>query len=510
MKKTTTINLAGMVFHIEEDGYFLLKEYFDDLRRVFSKQEGMDEMILDIESRFAELFQERLHEHKEVVTQADVSEVTSIMGSPSQYDDVEDNGGESSESEDHHESHSSRRLYRDTEEGIIGGVAAGTAHYFNMDPVIVRVLWIVFVLLGGSGGLVYLIAWIVIPEAKTTSQKLQMKGQFPNLDNMKAYMGQATDEVKKGFNRAKRKADVAVRNSRSASSSFAKAFLKIAGIFILFIGVTSLIGICVAFFLNYSQITINNALIDTSVNSITSLFFINQTISFWFLFVVALIPVLFIVLLGFKLILNQRLKIKVLSFTLLGIWIVAIIGLANVSIKSGLEFKEKYVLEEQVVFPADYDLLSLYFFEDNIEITDAMKYEFDNYVSIDDQVVWLGYAHVELIQTQDSVFYYTIEKSSKGGTLKSAKENTEKINFFIERTDSIIDIETRFNFPKSSKFRDQKVRLKVYVPVGKEVVLNGNLKYYPIKIKGGNMTSKGKLNQTSRWRATERGIEWVD
>ena len=87
MKKTTTINLAGLVFHIEEDGYQVLRDYFDEVKRIFSTQEGVDEMISDIEARFAELFQERLNPYKEVLTSQDVDEVIAIMGMPNELDE---------------------------------------------------------------------------------------------------------------------------------------------------------------------------------------------------------------------------------------------------------------------------------------------------------------------------------------------------------------------------------------------------------------------------------------
>src|SRR5690554_4746334 len=148
MKKTTTINLAGMVFHIEENGYLLLQKYFDDLKRVFSNEEGLDEMVSDIESRFAELFHDRLHTHKEVVTEEDVIQVVNIMGSPNQYDETFDEADTFEES-DYQSFTNERRLYRDTDDAVIAGVASGTAHYFGIDPVIVRILWIIFFFLGG-------------------------------------------------------------------------------------------------------------------------------------------------------------------------------------------------------------------------------------------------------------------------------------------------------------------------------------------------------------------------
>lgn len=202
MKKTTTINLAGMVYHIEEDGYQILKKYIADIKRVFSNQEGVEEMVADIQFRIAELFQERLNKNKEVITSSDVEEVMSIMGSPNQFDEDYDEDKEEHFYQEAPYQESSKRLYRDTDEGMVGGVSAGLAHYFGIDPVLIRVLWIVLVLVGGSGVLIYIIAWIAIPEAKTTAQKLQMRGQSANIDNIRAFADSVKNEAKTGFKRA--------------------------------------------------------------------------------------------------------------------------------------------------------------------------------------------------------------------------------------------------------------------------------------------------------------------
>src|SRR5690554_4027511 len=170
MKKTTTINLAGMVYHIEEDAFQILKDYLTDIKRVFSNQEGVEEMVADIELRIAELFQERLNKNKEVITSNDVEHVMLIMGSPNQFDEDFEESEEKYYYQASSKQERTKRLYRDTDEGMLGGVSSGLAHYLGIDPVIIRVLWIVLVLAGGSGILIYIIAWIAIPEAKTTAQ----------------------------------------------------------------------------------------------------------------------------------------------------------------------------------------------------------------------------------------------------------------------------------------------------------------------------------------------------
>lgn len=507
MKKTTTINLAGMVFHIEENGYLLLQKYFDDLKRVFSNEEGLDEMVSDIESRFAELFHDRLHTHKEVVTEEDVIQVVNIMGSPNQYDETFDEADTFEES-DYQSFTNERRLYRDTDDAVIAGVASGTAHYFGIDPVIVRILWIIFFFLGGSGILIYIIAWIAIPEAKTTAQKIQMHGKTPNLDNFKSYMDKATSETKKGYDRAKSSVEKSWNSSQDAVRKTTRIFGNIFGTIMILIGITGLGTIGMLFFLKFSKLTVNNELVDTDLSSINSLIFVNETLAFWLLLIIASIPILFFVTIGAKLIFRQ-LKVRALNWVLLIIWFLSIIGISILGVKTGVDFKESYFIEEQTYIEDDIDELSLYLFEDEIEITNSLDYEFENFISITDDEVKLGYINIEIESTKDSLFHYKVEKSSKGNTLKSAKTNAEDIKVDVLHKNGEMTVDTRYIFSRENRFRDQKVKLIIYVPIEKQIVVNGNLEDYPIRIKTSRLFSKDDVEQTSIWKATERGMEFV-
>lgn len=169
MKKAIQINLAGAVFHIDENAYELLREYLNSVERKFSRDPGGAEVIQDLESRMAELFTEKLKPHREVISLQDVREVLEVLGGPSDM-----GGSERNYRGDHHSYRRYRRMYRDDEDKTIGGVCSGLAYYFNIDPLLLRVLFVIGLFIG-FGFLLYLILWIALPLAQTPEQREEMR-----------------------------------------------------------------------------------------------------------------------------------------------------------------------------------------------------------------------------------------------------------------------------------------------------------------------------------------------
>lgn len=189
MKKTMTINLNGFVFNIDEDAYMKLHQYLEDLGRHFSPEEK-DEILGDIEARIAEMFTSRLV-NRNVVDMKDVEEMISVMGQPNEIDD----GEEAKENKSTATSNAAspgrkqiRKLYRDRNNKMIGGVASGIAAYMDWDVALVRLLFVLVLLLSFGWTLfIYILMWIFIPEAKSVAQYLEMQGVEPNVDNIKNY-----------------------------------------------------------------------------------------------------------------------------------------------------------------------------------------------------------------------------------------------------------------------------------------------------------------------------------
>lgn len=204
MKKTFSVNLGNRVYNIDEDAYLRLKEYLDRIEGYFSDEKEREDIINDIEIRLSEIFSEKLNASRQVITLSDVDDAIKIMGEPH----VIGGGKAKSEKEytsDHayQRSSSRRRLYRDNDDRVLGGVCSGLGHYLDVDPVILRVILVVLFLAGGFGLLIYLVMWLVVPLAKTTAQKLEMRGDTVNASNIGNFFREEFDSVKNSFRKRK-------------------------------------------------------------------------------------------------------------------------------------------------------------------------------------------------------------------------------------------------------------------------------------------------------------------
>ena len=189
MKKTININLAGFVFYIDEDAYEALQKYLNNIRTYLGNTEGREEIIDDIESRIAELFSEK---QKQVITLNEVNEVIEVMGQPEDYMSEEEPEEKTAGQQ------SSKRLYRDPDSTVLGGVCSGVGPYLNIDAVWIRLIFLAMVWSGVSI-LFYFILWAIIPKAETTAQKLEMKGKAATFSNIEDYVRKGYENVKDDF-----------------------------------------------------------------------------------------------------------------------------------------------------------------------------------------------------------------------------------------------------------------------------------------------------------------------
>ena len=204
MKKTVNINLSGRVFYIDDDAYARLKGYLEKIEKYFKSQEEGDEIFKDIESRIAELLGDMISTKTGVVTMEMVEEVINKMGQPEDFEDEET--AETKKEEPKYERFSygkaNKRLFRDVDSRILGGVCSGIAAYLNMDPVLVRILFVLIMFVGvGVIIPVYIILWIVVPAAITTAQKLEMRGENVTISNIEKAIKREYEDVKKQFSK---------------------------------------------------------------------------------------------------------------------------------------------------------------------------------------------------------------------------------------------------------------------------------------------------------------------
>lgn len=210
MQRIIQINIMGRVLPIEEDAYLILKDYISSLERHFSGEDGKEEIINDIEARIAELFFTRLNAGAPSIDKSDVLKVIETLGPASALNDGRDATGNpvshfpapysgTSQSNNRQQSgqYSSRRLFRNPNDKVIGGVCSGVANYFDIDPVIVRLVFAVLFLTAGIGLLAYILAWIIIPVARTPYDMQYMSGTPMDFHTMAKNMGDELQDLKR-------------------------------------------------------------------------------------------------------------------------------------------------------------------------------------------------------------------------------------------------------------------------------------------------------------------------
>lgn len=173
MKKIININLAGRVIPIEDAAYESLQRYIESLRRYFAAEEGRDEIINDIESRIAELMNDKVRRGADAVTESDIQEIINTMGRIEDFEQAETGDSTSTAGAQTGNGHAATgsagrrfrgRLYRNASDKILGGVCSGIAGYMNVDPAIVRLIFAIITFGGfGFGIFLYILAWIFLP-----------------------------------------------------------------------------------------------------------------------------------------------------------------------------------------------------------------------------------------------------------------------------------------------------------------------------------------------------------
>ena len=204
MKTTITINLGGIVFHIDDDAYEMLHTYLIAIEKQFKNDDVRNEVMSDIEARLSELFTETLAGKRDVIMKEDVSKVVVIMGEPEDFMEEETTKASSDSSSWNSKRKrmnykTAKRLFRDPDNRIIGGVCGGLGAYFNIDPIVFRIIFVLIALGMGSGIIIYIILWIAIPEALTTAQKLEMRGEAITIENIKRAVREEFENVKKNM-----------------------------------------------------------------------------------------------------------------------------------------------------------------------------------------------------------------------------------------------------------------------------------------------------------------------
>ena len=478
MNKTISINLGGYFFHIDEDAYQKLTRYFDAVKRSLS-YEGRDEIVKDIESRIAELFQERLQNEKQVVGIKEIDEVISIMGQPEDYKIDEDTSSNFNSDYSNTRSYSNtRKLYRDKDNSMLGGVLSGLGHYLGIDPLWLRIIMVILFFGFGTGLLIYIILWILVPEAITNNQKLEMKGEPINISNIEKKVKEGFDDItgkinnldhQKIANTAKSGANQVVSTVGDLFLSIFKAFAKIIGAFMMFFSSMALLGIIIASIVMIFSSSLSDKIkfnfMDTPFDS---------DVPFWLqgillLFTVG-IPFLFLIILGLKLLLNNMKPMaSYVKYGLLAIWIIALSSTIYLGIQQANQvgFEGKVVQKEYLnIQTTDTLFIKMEindFYSKNVNRRRSAEYTHDQQ---NNEIIYSTNIRLHLMRTDKDVPYFQVEKTADGKSINEAKNRAEKIKYHFEVQGNKIILDNYLTTEFKNKYRDQEVHIYLYLPNG--------------------------------------------
>lgn len=520
MNKTIIININNIVFHIEEDAYEVLRAYMIEIKRHFGKSEDSKEILEDIENRIAEMFAERITSgRKEVIIMEDVNQVIAQMGRVSDFEDVlEDEeataeaneGAEGSGEEDHtspfegaEQMYFTKKLMRDPDGKVFFGVCSGLAYYFNMDAKIFRIIFVLLFLFGGSSILAYIVLCIVMPVATSRADKMSMRGEAPNLQNFKKSFESDLDENNSG--------GVFRRWSHSIGtfvSDLFRVFGKILAVVGLLFAGLSVVGMFIFFVFNVlNLIGFDNPIyfpplqMMDSMNGFLALLagFLGITIPFIALFFVLL-----------RVLLKTRPLNNFASMTMFTTWVISVLAIIYFSISTNHDFQERSTIkvEKSVDRQAHYIISSR-----DVRIIDAstedftskkLRFKFDQ-ARLKDMLyddVHLSIESVDSLQKPFVEFQY----KAKGRDFKSASNRASDIKYVMEQKGEQLVFDSHFSIPENELYRDQRVDITLYMPVGTQFTIMNDLDRLIQNV--GLWDCFPQLNgKSTEWVMTERGLQ---
>ncbi len=523
MKKTISINLGGFLFHIDEDAFQQLSNYINTIKKSVDP-EGKDEIIADIESRIAELFLEKIKDNKQVINTYDVDAVIKIMGQPEDYilDDVTEN--ESSNSKNH----TSKKLFRDKKSGSLGGVCAGLAHYFGIDPVWLKIIFLILIpVTGGTFIPIYILLWIVIPKATTTSERLQMQGKPINVSNIEQKVKEGISSISDNINNLE--TGKAFRKSKSALDEFLEnlgGFLKLMfnlvtkafGAFLLIISTLLFVAITTASITMIFYSNFPNSL--TSVNVHPFISSVPVWVQGLIIFFTFAIPALTSALLGFKILVpNAKRPSKYVNFTLFAIWLISTVCFILLLVQHFSNYKNQNTVKQNIPLNlVANDTLQL-----KMNMKDIYGYDEGNRNSTNINIngikrVFSDNVSLKVHATTNKEAYMILEKRDWGASKQQAYKNAEKIEYNFTYNKNILIFDEVFKTNKVDLFDVQKVTIHLYLPEGLhlqtskgiEEIDNSNNSFFDLQYDYPDAVYEVGTNKIACKSCPNTVIEWTE
>ena len=581
MKKNISINISGIIFHIEEDGYETLRKYLDSVNKYFASFEDNSEILADIEGRIAEIFLSKLNDGKQVITSEDVNGLMATMGSVSDFKAAEEQDFAAGDaqanqqqrtqqtytppssqkklfrdqkrkilggvcagfgnyfgvdpvwprlifallilgtgflllgyivlwialpaSDDLEEPTAARKMYRDTDKKVVAGVAAGISAFLGIDTAVMRFLFVILSIFGGLGLVIYIVLWIVLPEAKTITEKMEMQGEPVTLSNIESSVKKGKQEKDSEDESTLTKIILFPFRALGALLSALGPVLRVLidvfrvaiGIVITLTGVSMILALILAFGVLVGMFVAPHwGIFSEGYWNVPSIPFntIRNSIPTWtvvFAFLAAFIPAFFVVLLGNSIIAGKIVFRQSVGWTLFVIFFISV-GALSFSLPGiiyGFKEEGEYKVEQSFIIEGKTPIFKI------------------NETGLDDydvtSITLRGYDGKEI---------KLVERfQSQGPSRKVAGENAQMIEYNVVQADSVITFDSNITFKENAKFRAQRLDMDVLIPFNQVFVVDANLwRLIDTNVIDGRGHRLYSLNQeTQAWKMTENGLSCV-
>jgi len=479
MNKTVNINLAGTFFHIDENAFGKLSRYLTAIKKSISDPQGSDEIIRDIEARIAELFTEKLDSASQVVTINELDQVIKVMGQPEDYMVDEEIFQDTPPKSSHTRRSGHKQLFRDIDNKFISGVSSGLSHYLGIDSIWVRLIWILLtVFSSGFFIIVYILFWILVPAAESTSDKLKMTGEAINISNIERKFKEGYDNVADKVKNADY--DKYGDNLKKSSAGFFDTlgkiivtlftvFVKFLGILLIFVSLTTLVALIVSLFTFGSvgwwgsgEVMDYITMVDTTNTPI----WIISLLSF---FAIG-IPFFVLFILGLKMLINNLKSIGTpAKIALFAVWVLSLAVLGTIAIKQATEQAyDGEQITEHVIPVSTGETLTLSMRSDS-------NYDYEvhrhgglklKYNEADQQVIYSNDIRLIVRSSKDSIGKLVIEKNAEGKSYLDAKNRAEAIDYGFTFENGTLMLDGFFTTETENKYRDQEIQAILYLPEG--------------------------------------------
>lgn len=522
MKKTISVNIKGLSFTIEEDAYELLQDYLDRLENTLGIQEEGKEILEDIELRIAELFMQRLSDSKTVIERADVEQILNTLGKPEDF--VEFNEEDDSESnkvfEEANKGSTEKRLFRDEENATIAGVCAGIANYFNMDVVIIRIIFVVIFLFAGFGFPLYLILWIAVPKAKNTIDRLRMKGRPITVENVKAEVEHAAEKIKDGSRNFAKKFNSKDGYKKKISRG-ARIISSVIGAILIGFGLLHLIGFLIVIIGGSQIIPVQSDEGFLSITQLGELVLSNPADVKWAwiggLTVISSI-ILFFFLLGSILLFHLRNRWGKLS--LLGLFVTGVVG-TLICISVGMRTTRDVAIDgeiersigstqtkELVILPQLQNLTA----DQSFNIKSNGQF---GLMTLDGDKIKEHGIKFEYVESTDSLFHIYQNLSARSHSHTRAVAKSKNIQHGIALVGDTLLVDAEYAFPKKDKLRDQDVVIIIEIPKNGRVKFRDQIVYLGTEHLSGKVDHRyykegGYLRGDGSYRHRDSEWNWID